>query len=304
MSTQANVTTTPPMGSRASAAISPLRTVQWSIQRELWEYRSIYIAPAVVAGLVLFGHLISTTARVWENSLGVDQPQANSLVAHYNFGALLLMAASFVVSVFYSIDALYGERRDRSILFWKSLPVSDLITVLAKFSIPVLLIPLLSVSFTVAMHLIMLVVSSAAVLARGESVTVLWNQLHLVHIWRVLLYHYVALHGLWFAPIYAWLLAVSAWARRVPILWAALPVVVIAIVERMIYNTSYLGRLLQNRTFGGPDPVTSGGGFSMEALMHPDPSELAAKPGLWIGFAIAAAFLAIAVRLRRNREAI
>ena len=126
----------------------------------------------------------------------------------------------------------------------------------------------------------------------------------MVHIWRVLLYHYVALHGLWFAPIYAWLLAVSAWARRVPILWAALPVALIAIAENLIYRTSYLGQLLENRMVGGPDPVTPAGGTSMEALMHPDPSELAAKPGLWIGFAIAAAFLTIAVRLRRNREPI
>src|SRR5262249_29256842 len=132
----------------------------------------------------------------------------------------------------------------------------------------------------------------------------LWNQLHLVHAWKVLLYHYLALHGLWFAPIYAWLLAVSAWAKRVPILWAALPVAVIVIVENLIYKTSFLGRLLENRMSGGPDPVRPEGRRWMDALRRPGPAELLAPPGLWIGFAIAAAFLALAVRLRRDREPI
>jgi ABC-2 type transport system permease protein len=306
MSTQSNAISGTPLNLPGIPTISPLRAFVWSVQREFWEYRSLYLAPASVGALIVFGFLISTTAGVWEKALRVDlAQQPGKLAEPYNFAALLLMAATFVVAAFYSLDALYGERRDRSILFWKSLPVSDLTTVLAKFSIPVLFVPLLSVSFTVALHLIMLVVSSAALLARGESVTALWNQLHLVHVWRVLLYHYVALHGLWYAPIYAWLLAVSAWARRVPILWAALPVVLIVIFEKMIHNTSFLGRLLENRMTGsGPDPVDASGATWMEALMHPGPSELFAKPGLWIGFAIAAAFLALAAWLRRNREPI
>ncbi|MCI0349131.1 MAG: ABC transporter permease [Acidobacteriales bacterium] len=305
MSTQSSTMPASPLHSPGIGAVPPIRPLLWSVQREIWEYRSLYLAPAAVAALVVFGFLISTTVRVWEKSLRVDlAQQPEKLVEPYNFAALLLMATSFVVAVFYSLEALYGERRDRSILFWKSLPVSDLTTVLAKFSIPVLFIPLLTFSITVAMHVIMLVMGSAALLAQGESVTALWNQLRLFHIWSVLLYHYLALHGLWYAPIFGWLLVVSAWARRVPILWAALPVAVIAIVENLIYNTSYLGRILGNRMMGGADPVTPAGSTSMDALMHPSPSELLASPGLWIGFAIAAAFLALAVQLRRYREPI
>ena len=58
--------------------------------------------------------------------------------------------------MFYCLDALYGERRDRSILFWKSLPVSDLTTVLSKASIPIVVLPLLTFAVTVATQLIML----------------------------------------------------------------------------------------------------------------------------------------------------
>jgi ABC-2 type transport system permease protein len=260
-----------------------------------------------VAALILFGFLISTIAGIWEKALRFDPVQQSGKLAEpYTFAALLLMGTTFVVAVFYCLDALHGERRDRSILFWKSLPVSDLTTVLSKASIPVLILPLLTFSITVTTQLIMLVVSSAALLARGESVTTLWSQLGLTHMWLVLLYHLLALHGLWYAPIYAWLLLVSAWARRMPFLWAALPLAAIGIVEKLAFNTSHFGRMLEYRMMGGPEPVasTGAGSVSMDALTHPSLGELLVSPGLWIGLAVAAVFLAAAVRLRRYREPI
>jgi ABC-2 type transport system permease protein len=94
----------------------------WSIQRELWEYRSIYIAPLAVAAVALFSFTISIIAGIWERPLRFDPgtPQAP-----FDMTAGLLMLTGVIVSAFYCVDALHGERRDRSILFWKSLPVSD-----------------------------------------------------------------------------------------------------------------------------------------------------------------------------------
>ncbi len=126
------------------------------------------------------------------------------------------MLTTLLVGVFYCLDALHGERRDRSILFWKSLPVSDLTTVLSKASIPLVVLPLLTFAITVAMQWIMLLLSSAVLLGSGLSVATLWTQLSFVQMSLVLLYHLLTVHSLWYAPFYGWLLLVSGWARRAP----------------------------------------------------------------------------------------
>ena len=155
----------------------------------------------------------------------------------YSHAAMLLMLTAFIVAIFYSLDALYGERRDRSILFWKSLPVSDLTIVLAKASIPLLVLPLLVFVIVVAMQWTMLLLSTAALLTRGDSVATLWSQLPFFQLEFVLLYS-LAVISLWYAPFYAWLLLVSAWARRTTFLWAVLPPLAIALVEWITFHTS------------------------------------------------------------------
>ena len=66
------------------------------------------------------------------------------------------MLTAFLVGVFYCLDALHGERRDRSILFWKSLPVSDLTTVLAKASVPCRVLPPRAFALALATQLMLL----------------------------------------------------------------------------------------------------------------------------------------------------
>jgi len=107
----------------------------WSVRRELWENRSIYIAPLAVAAVFLFGFLISTIhlPGKMRAASALDPLRQHELIAQpYLIASGLMMLTTLVVGVFYCLDALYGERRDRSILFWKSLPVSDLTTVLSK----------------------------------------------------------------------------------------------------------------------------------------------------------------------------
>ena len=191
------------------------------MRRELWENRSIYLAPLAVAALFLVGFLISTIRLPGKMraASALGPMQQHKLIAQpYLIAAGLMMLTTLVVGVFYCLDALYGERRDRSILFWKSLPVSDLTTVLSKAITPVVILPLVTFAITVVVQWIMLLVSSAVLLGSGLSVATLWTHAALFQTWLMLLYHLLTVHGLWYAPIYGWLLLVSAWARRAPIL--------------------------------------------------------------------------------------
>jgi ABC-2 type transport system permease protein len=284
----------------APAAMAATRPMYWSIRRELWEYRSIYIAPLAVAAVTLFGFLIATLGR----ALSMHDParRAAVLTEPNTFAELLIMGTAFVVGLLYSLDALHGERRDRSILFWKSLPVSDLTTVLSKASIPLVVLPLLSFALTIATQWIMLLFSTVVLLGSGLSAAPLWTHMPLFQSWLLLFYHLFAVHVLWYAPIYGWLLLVSAWARRVAFLWAALPWLAIGIVEKLAFNTSHFAAWVGYRFSGD----AAGGSFtadnvSMSPLMHLTPGKFLSTPGLWIGLAFFAACIAAAVRLRRSQ---
>jgi ABC-2 type transport system permease protein len=279
-----------------------MQRLYWSVRRELWESRSIYIAPLAVAAVFLLGFVISLLhlPDKMRATLALDPAQQRNLIEQpYDFAALLLMATTLLVAIFYSLDALHSERRDRSILFWKSLPVSDLTTVLSKASIPLVILPLLTFAITVATQSIMLLLSSIVLLGNGLSVAALWTNVSPFHMWTMLLYHLLAIHGLWYAPIFAWLLLVSAWARRATFLWAALPLVAIAAIERIAFNTSHFATMLGNRLGGPGEAATAPSNLAMDAMIHGSFGDLLTSPGLWIGFALAAIFLAAAVRLRR-----
>jgi ABC-2 type transport system permease protein len=288
----------------AHAVIPESRLIHWSVKRELWENRSIYIAPLAVAGLFLAGFLISTFRLPGQMraASALDPMQQHDLLAQpYDFAALLIMGTTFIVAVFYCLDALHGERRDRSILFWKSLPVSDLTTVLSKAAIPLLVLPLLTFAITVLTQWIMVLMSSIVLLGNGFSVATLWTQLSLPQTWLMVLYHLVTVHALWYAPIFCWLLLVSAWARRLAILWAALPVFAIALVEKIAFNTTHFATMLGNRIGGGAEAVTMPRGSPMDPMTQLTPGHFVTSPGLWIGLVVAAGFLAAAVRLRRSQ---
>jgi ABC-2 type transport system permease protein len=279
----------------------------WSVRRELWESRSIYIAPLAVAALILAGFLIGTIhpPDKMHAALAANAMQQHELIQQpYNFAELLIMGTTFIVAVFYCLDALYGERRDRSILFWKSLPVSDLTTVLSKASIPIVVLPLVTFAITVVTQWIMLLLGTAVLLGSGRSAAMLWTHLPLWHMSLGLLYHLVAIHALWYAPIFGWLLLVSAWAKRAPFLWAALPLLAIGVVEKIAFNTSHFAAMLGQR-IGGPEGAASTAGrMSMDSMTQVTPGQFLISPGLWIGLAVAALFLAAAVRVRRYREPI
>jgi ABC-2 type transport system permease protein len=276
----------------------------WSIRRELWENRSIYLAPLVVAGLFLVGFLVPLV-RLPETiraAAALDpMRQQEAIQQPYVVVAIMLMGIALIVAIVYCLDALYGERRDRSILFWKSMPVSDLATVLAKASIPVLVLPLVAFVLTVATQLIMLLLSSAVLAATGSDVGLLWARMPFLEASGVHFLHLVGTHGLGWAPLYAWLILVSAWARRAPILWAVLPPVAIGAVERVAFGTTRFADFLRDYFLGGPVPEGPSGPMTMDMLTPQSVGGLVTDPGFWLGLAVAALFLLAAVRLRRSR---
>ena len=306
MNTQSNTVTESFDTQRtAPATISATRTFYWSVRRELWENRSIYLAPLAVAGVFLFGFLISLVhlPGTMRGLSALDPAQQHdSIISPYEFAGGLMMLTTLLVAVFYCLDALHGERRDRSILFWKSLPVSDLITLLAKASVPLFILPVITSVIGAALHLIMLLLSSAVLLGSGMSAAALWTRLPWFQMSLLLLYHILTAHALWPAPIYGWLLLVSGWARRAAVLWATLPVIAIAGVEGIAFRTSHFAYLVGGRMIGAGAPSnahTPDDIFPTNPMTHVTPGMFLGSPGLLIGLAVFAAFLAAAVRLRR-----
>jgi ABC-2 type transport system permease protein len=283
------------------AHVPVVRVVYWSARRELWENRWLYIAPLIVAAVALFGFSIGIIRAPLAGTAGSAPAVQRALAGACNFASGVLMLTYLVVAVIYCLEALHGERRDRSILFWKSLPVSDLATVIAKACLPLLILPLITFAIVVVTQGIMLLIGSAVLLGRGASPAPLWAALSLPQMWLALLYHLMSVHALYYAPIYGWLLLVSGWARRATFLWAILPIIAVLIIERLVFDTSAFAHMLLSRLAGGPAaiPFPLRHDMPIQAPTLGDIGAFLASPGLWIGLAIFAVFLAAAVRLRR-----
>jgi ABC-2 type transport system permease protein len=295
----------------APAALAPTRPLYWSVRRELWENRSIYVAPLAVGAVYLVGFLISL---YWlprsVRALATLNPAPQILIQlamPYAHAGMLLTFVGFLVGIFYSLDALHSERRDRSILFWKSLPVSDLTTVLSKAIVPLVILPVLVLAVTIPLQIVMRLVSAAVLLASGASTATPWGP-PLFEMELVLLYGVIVM-ALWHAPLYMWMLLVSGWARRATFLWAVLPPLAIAALEYIAFHTSYLGSVLEDRLFGfaaGAFDLKDKNGVAIDAHFIPlkqlAPGRFLSSPGLWFGLFFAAIFFVLAVRLRRYRE--
>jgi ABC-2 type transport system permease protein len=289
-----------------SAAAAPTHSLYWCVRRELWENRYLYFAPLAVAGIFLVGNLIGLVHLPGHmRALASADPEKYraAILQPYDISAAFMMGAYILVTLFYCADALYSERRDRSILFWKSLPVSDATTVLAKASIPFIILPLLTFAITLVLQFIILLLSSGVLAASGLNVSSLWSHLPVVQMSLLLLYHIITAHALWPAPVYCWLLLVSGWARRAPLLWATLPVLAIGGVEKIAFHTQYFLILVGHRLIGATEAISSTGGemFPTDPMTHITPGHFLIDPSLWAGLVIAGGFIFVAIRLRRHQ---
>jgi ABC-2 type transport system permease protein len=295
-----------------------MRALLVQIRREFWEHRSLWIAPLAVAVLLLLSVVVFGRVEI---NLGDQTRGAAPVAAVPVLLQMLLLGwsapfylAAVILSSIYLLDCLYGERRDRSILFWKSLPVSDTSTVLAKFLVGLAIAPLgifLLSALTSLLASPVLLLRARLHLDAGASI---WDFAYWLRIQGVMLYGLLATL-LWFAPYAAYLMLASAWARHLPSAWAFLPPLLLALVEYLIFGTHFVGQALQrglgdllHLAFrGGPDLMVSAAGSGMQlgdalASSRPDPLHLLGSAQLWLGLLAAAALLALAIRVRRYRD--
>ena len=283
-----------------------IRPYFWSVKRELWESRAVWIAPLAAAGCVLFGFVVSL-ARTPHKLMVMSKLTPEKLmalrVAPFGIAAVAIILTSVVVGVFYCLGTLYNERRDRSILFWKSMPVSDLTTLLAKVTVPLAILPAVAFAVICATEIVMYLFDTVANASHGGAYAQLWSTVPLAQVLGCVVYG-IATLTLWHAPLYGYLLAISAWVKKGPFLWAIVPPIGLSVFEKLAFDTSYVSSAIHDRIFGSFEAAFTGG-VAHKANFHlpvMDPAKFLTTPGLWIGLVLAVALFALAVWLRQRRE--
>ncbi|MEJ8566658.1 hypothetical protein [Elongatibacter sediminis] len=214
-------------------------------RREFWENKGAFrTTPMVIGGVYVALLLMSlfTTAH-FDNDLytfreGIrflaGQPRdfrAEHLYEVMIGSSVLFTVVLSVVVFFYLLGSLYDDRKDRSILFWKSLPASDLLTIGSKLAAGMVVAPVMFWIMFVATHIVMALICVIIVWSVGENPwTLFLGVVNPVKAWSVVLLSYLAA-SIWFLPFHGWLLLVSAFAPRIPLLFAVLPPIVFAILQ-------------------------------------------------------------------------
>jgi len=295
-----------------------MNTAIWLIRREFWENRSIWLIPAVFCGLLVLASLFGG----YQVLGAADLASVRTVVQAGALDGMILTAVTFflvmsIYSTWYLLDCLYTDRKDRSVLFWKSMPISDTATVVCKLATALILIPLVYFAFADLSTLMMAFIISVRVSAyfgsslwRGE----LWLQVQ--GLWLYL----IVTTAIWYLPVAAWLLVVSAWAKRAVMLWSILPPLAVMIAERVFLGTHVIARQLSERLDGylshafqySPGPAnwltTQVGHAEIEAPVSVfrflNPLEFFSSQATWIGAAVGIALLICAIQLRMRRTEI
>ncbi len=285
------------------------------IRREIWEHRALWAAPVVVSVLILIGAAFGRMTVPRGTTLPPQLGHAVFALSVLGFGLAQYVTLS-VVLWFYATDCLYSERRDRSILFWKSLPVSDAQTVLSKAVVAMFVAPLIVYVATAVTSVLAFGIWSMRGLD-GPGPMDLWDTRTWLGIEGDSLLA-LGVASLWYAPITAYLMLLSAWARRNVQLWAILPPLVALLVERLTFGTHYLTGILLYRLGGGWEsslvlsverlftnlnygPYAFSGSLTPRVFSR-TPLAVFGNIDLWIGLAVAALLLFGAIRIRRYRD--
>ncbi|KLJ03016.1 hypothetical protein WQ56_01425 [Luteimonas sp. FCS-9] len=320
------------------------------LRREYWEHRGGMLwAPMIAGGLSLLlslGLLVTAVvfarrqvaggSTIEHNGVTINGLDLGTLASQLSrddlreladgLYATLLMSAGWpflvmiFVAFFYCLGALYDDRRDRSVLFWKSLPVSDTATVLSKVVTAAFVIPAISTAIAIVVMLLFLVALSVAAAVHGANpLPLLWGN-GVAFLLAAQLVAAIPVYAAWALPTIGWLLLCSAWARSKPFLWAVLlPLAVGAaasmtgLLQLVGLDRHWLWSNVIARMLLGTVPLT---GADLSYLQHAaiDGDRMIhllsvagvysnfASPSMWIGIAAGALMIALAIRLRRWRE--
>jgi ABC-2 type transport system permease protein len=284
-----------------------MNTFTWLIRREFWENRAIWAVPAAMAAVLI---LLTLFGRAdFDLPPMADQHRAVGGAVLFVFG-LAFYVVMTIYSTWYLLDCLYADRKDRSILFWKSLPISDAQTVLSKLSMALVVIPL--VYFLAADVTTLMCAFIISVRARANVGTALWHPdlwLQLQALWMYL----IVTAALWYLPFSGWMLIVSAWAKRAVMLWTILPPLALWWLEHWFLRTNYIGSALAERALGyGANAFHAGmlvntrvgeGSISAPESIWGwmNPSGFFSNVQTWVGLGLGVALVAAAVQLRLRR---
>jgi len=295
------------------------------LRREIWEHRSLYVTPAVVALIIslmiLTGYVfasgyhgaVDVGIMAGQNMLG-DAERRTALMAMLIGNTLVFMIAVGILTIFYCLDSLYAERKDKSILFWRSLPVTDAETVISKLLTAAIVIPLITFGAVIVSHLInMLLASIFVTIEGGRAGLLIWQSAPLFDVWAALFIIMLAL-PIWFSPFIGWFLFVSAWTKRSPLLTAFLPLVVVPMLEYFILRTHFIGQAIESRfsdfpLFKGIDPKVFfdeeafiARGDAVSLLGFVDLGKFLTSPAMWAGLVVTGLFITAAIYVRRYRD--
>jgi ABC-2 type transport system permease protein len=295
-----------------------MNTTLWLVRREFWENRAIWLIPAVLGGLLVLASLFGG----YQVLGAVDLATVRAVVQAGALDGMVFIAVTFFVvmsiySTWYLLDCLYADRKDRSILFWKSMPISDTATVVCKLATALIVIPLLYFALADLTTLIMAFIIS--VRANSYIDSSLWRGGLWLQIQALWLYLIVTA-AIWYLPVAAWLLVVSAWARRAVMLWSIMPPLALVIAERVFLGTHVIAGQLASRlggyfshalqyTPGATNWITTEIGHDtintpVSVIQFMNPGGFFSSSDTWIGAAVGAALIAGAIQLRMRRTEI
>lgn len=287
-----------------------MNTYVWLVKREFWENRAIWIIPASIAVLLTLASLFGTIEATFFDSAEMTRSMAGMMFLAFSS---LFFAAMSIYSCWYLLDCLYTDRKDRSVLFWKSLPISDTATVLSKLFLAVIAIPV--VYFAAADAASLLAAFVLSVRAHALLGNMLWQPDVWLQLQAVWLYVIVTT-AIWYLPVTGWLLLISAWARRAVMLWSVLPPLGLMLAERLFIGSHVILRAIGARLLGyrysafdgaAYDANWADGWSGRRALAAPsawhilDPWRFLTSPSTWIGALIGAALIVGAIRLRARK---
>jgi ABC-2 type transport system permease protein len=298
------------------------------VRREIWEHRSIWVTPAAVAAVVTllaiamvvaigaFGEAVNADIGKIADMTAPENVRRAALAASLIGNTTVFIFAMWFLTLFYCLDALYTERKDKSILFWRSLPITDAETVVSKLLVVFLAIPLATFAAVVISHLLNLIIVSIWLATEGANPgRMIWGAVPLFDTWGAVLSILIAL-PIWLAPLLGWFLFVSAWAKRGPLLRAVLPLVVLPILEYIVFKTRVLGELILTRVRVDSIPLFDGikhASFDEDELRSMltenlsliswlDYGAFLSSIEVWGGLIVCGLFASGAVYLRRYRD--
>ena len=327
-----------------------MNTMKWLVKREYWEHKGgFFWAPVWIAAIMTFfiaatmftavamgtkhgfhvttvnGVTVSRVTDLSDAMTPEQQTEAATAAAtgYMGMSAPLFLVLGFVV-FFFSLSALFDERRDRSVLFWKSLPISDSATVLSKLAIALIVAPLITLVIATAMSGLLLVLGCIAAAMTGLHMFGQVFGTSSLYLAPLEVAAMLPVYILWALPTVGWLMMVSAWARTKPFLWAVGgPLLAGALLSwfNMMFgfgwNTGWFwqhivgrgllsvmpGTWLVHHGFPNPRDMTAGMHHTADMGMVVAKSwQVFTTADMWIGVAVGAAMIFAAIRLRRWRD--